>query len=148
MTPTENIISDIRAFNRFYTSVVGLLDKHILESPYSLSEARVLFEINKLHPCTAKQVKDAMHIDEGYLSRIIDKFIKRGLVKKSKSPTDGRVYFLSLTEEGRIAFAELDSASATEVASLLRNLSSDEKEQLAHHLKCVQLTLSKTLQAK
>lgn len=73
-----DIITEIRGFNRFYTSILGLLDQHILDSGYSLTEARVLFEISKTECCTANQLCSILDIDRSYMSRIIRKFEEKG----------------------------------------------------------------------
>ena len=73
-----DIVTEIRGFNRFYTNILGLLDKHILNSGYSLTEARVLFEISKTSRCTANQLCSALDVDRSYMSRMIKKFEKNG----------------------------------------------------------------------
>ncbi|HXL56601.1 MAG TPA: helix-turn-helix domain-containing protein, partial [Chitinophagaceae bacterium] len=100
MTTREKIIGEIRAFNRFYTNIIGVLVNHILNTDYSLTEARILFEIYNNDNCTARTIKNIIKIDEGYLSRIIDKLVKQKLIKKQQSKLDGRVYILILTSFG------------------------------------------------
>ena len=82
MKQDQKLIDRIRSFNRFYTSIIGLLDQHFLDSPFSLTEGRVLYEICNIEECSAKKIRERILIDEGYLSRILDSFVKRGLVKK------------------------------------------------------------------
>ena len=82
MAEKQDPVAEIRSFNRFYTNIIGLLDKHILESPYSLSEVRILFEINNIGPCSAREIKNIINMDEGYLSRIVEKFVRQKILKK------------------------------------------------------------------
>ena len=81
-------ITEIRAFNRFYTGVIGLLDRHILDSGYSLTEARVLLEIGRTKNCTANRLAGALGIDRSYMSRIVVKFEKDGLVTRAANKND------------------------------------------------------------
>ncbi|MEQ8530334.1 MAG: MarR family winged helix-turn-helix transcriptional regulator [Imperialibacter sp.] len=145
MNEGEKAIAAIRDFNRFYTSVIGLLDKHILDSPYSLSEARVMFEISSTGSCTARHIKAAIQMDEGYLSRIVDKLLKQGLLKKTRSDEDGRAFLLSLSPAGQREFARLDKASHDDIASLLEKLSTAEVDLLSTQLQSIKSILTKTL---
>ena len=88
-------VAQMRSFNRFYTNLIGLLNHHIYESPYSLTEVRVLYEINNGDYVTARGIMETISIDEAYLSRIILKFQKEKLLKKEQSKTDKRVYYIS-----------------------------------------------------
>ncbi|MEQ9376029.1 MAG: MarR family winged helix-turn-helix transcriptional regulator [Imperialibacter sp.] len=145
MIEGEKAIAAVRDFNRFYTSVIGLLDKHILDSPYSLSEARVMFEINSTGSCTARHIKATTKMDEGYLSRIIDKLLKQGLLKKTRSDEDGRAFLLSLSPAGQREFARLDKASHDDIALLLKKLSRKEIDLLSTQLQSIKSILAKTL---
>ncbi|WP_339788864.1 MarR family winged helix-turn-helix transcriptional regulator [uncultured Imperialibacter sp.] len=145
MIEGEKAIAAVRDFNRFYTSVIGLLDRHILDSPYSLSEARVMFEISSTGSCTARHIKAATKMDEGYLSRIVDKLLKQGLLKKTKSEEDGRAFLLSLSVAGQREFARLDKASHDNIASLLKKISSAEVDLLSNQLQSIKSILAKTL---
>jgi DNA-binding MarR family transcriptional regulator len=100
MTHNQEMIDKIRSFNRFYTNVIGLLDQHYLESPFSLTEGRILYEICNTEDCSAKKIREQIVIDEGYLSRILDNFVKQGLIKKTRSSTDGRLWVIVPTEKG------------------------------------------------
>lgn len=139
----EEPIAAIRRFNRFYTSIIGLLNKHILDSPYSLAEARVLFEISGMKECTARKLMTVTAMDEGYLSRIIDKFSKAGLVRKIKSPEDRRVSYLSLTASGSEEFKKINRASQQEIRALTQRLNSDEVIALIGHMQQIESILSK-----
>lgn len=125
------LIGRMRSFNRFYTGLIGLLDRHFLESPYSHTEVRVLYEIRHTPDCSAKKIKAAMDIDAGYLSRIIEAFIKRGILRKSSSAQDGRLHIIELTRKGAETFARLDKGSDRSIAEILEKLSEGEREELA-----------------
>jgi DNA-binding MarR family transcriptional regulator len=100
-------VSVIRAFNRFYTRKIGVVDG-IASSPFSLAEARVLYEIAHREQPTATEIRKELGLDAGYMSRILGEFERRKLVTREQSKTDERQKFLSLTSKGRKAFAPLD----------------------------------------
>lgn len=127
---TVDRIARVRRFNRFYTSRIGVLDERLLRSPFSLTEARVIYELARLGTATATQLGGELRLDAGYLSRILRSFRERGLIEKRASPDDGRRILLSLTGAGREAFARLDAASADEVRALLDDLAPGEAERL------------------
>ena len=140
MKHQQEVIDQIRSFNRFYTDIIGLLDQHFLDSPFSLTEGRVLYEIRHTEDCTAKKIREKMTIDEGYLSRILDTFRKRGLITKSLSPEDKRLHMIKLTEKGRKEFASLNDHSDQLISRLIEKLSEEECDELLsiteriHHL--------------
>jgi DNA-binding MarR family transcriptional regulator/GNAT superfamily N-acetyltransferase len=115
-------ISAVRAFNRFYTRKLGVLDQHLLKSPFSLSEARVLYELASRERPAAKQIGIELGLDPGYLSRIIQNFDEKGLITRKPLPSDRRQYRLSLTAKGRQAFAKIDRSSHDEVTAMLAPL--------------------------
>src|SRR5687768_8141415 len=96
----QEFIEKVRSFNWFYTNIIGLLDQHFLNTPFSLTEGRVLYEISHMEECSAKKIRQNIDIDEGYLSRIIDKFLKKGLITKAPSPGDRRLHIILLTKKG------------------------------------------------
>ncbi len=130
MTPTQESIDKIRGFNRFYTNIIGLLEQRFLDRPYSLTEGRVLYEISHMEECTAKRLRENLVIDEGYLSRIIDKFIQQGLVKKTPAPEDRRLHIIVLTEKGRKEFQKLNENSNRSISQLIEKLSKQETAEL------------------
>ena len=115
-------IAAVRAFNRFYTSKLGVLDQHLLKSPFSLSEARVLYELANRDSPAAKQIGIELRLDPGYLSRILQKFDEDGLITRKPLARDRRQYRLDLTARGRQAFAKLDRSSHDDVADMLAAL--------------------------
>ena len=119
---SDEQIAAVRAFNRFYTRKLGVLDQQLLKSPFSLSEARVLYELAHCDDLAAKEIGIELGLDPGYLSRIIQNFDDRGLIARKPLPSDRRQYRLSLTAKGRAAFARLDRSSHDDVADMLAAL--------------------------
>lgn len=128
---------EIRKFNRFYTNIIGLVNKTILESPYSLAEVRVLLEIDRAGQCTAADLVRLLRIDAGYLSRMLARFVKTGLVSRTPSSADGRVQVLTLTDKGRETFRQLSDASTRQIVEILGNLSGSEQEKLVGHMAAI-----------
>jgi DNA-binding MarR family transcriptional regulator/GNAT superfamily N-acetyltransferase len=128
--PSEGQIAAFRAFTRFYTRKLGVLDQHLLKSPFSLSEARVLYELAHGEDLSAKDIGGALGLDPGYLSRIIQSFDEDGLISRKPLEQDRRQYRLSLTAKGRQAFARLDRSSHEDVAAMLGALSPDDRQRL------------------
>jgi len=115
-------IEEFRSFNRFYTSVIGLLDKHILDSDYTLAEGRIMYELYHGKNQTASDLIHTLSIDKGYLSRVLRQFEKRKFISRQRSPEDTRVVFLNLTSEGKKEFQLLDKASNDQVKSILKEI--------------------------
>jgi DNA-binding MarR family transcriptional regulator len=118
-TPTGPHINAVRSFNRFYTRRIGVLRDGLLKSRFSLTEVRVLYELAHREQPTATDLCRDLGLDPGYLSRILSKLEKRGLVSKSASQSDGRQSLLALTARGRKTFATLDARQSAEVAAML-----------------------------
>src|SRR5512141_1982507 len=135
MNPT---VSAVRAFNRFYTRQIGVLREGLLKSPFSLAEARVLYEIAHRQQPSATELCEELGLDPGYLSRILRGMEKRGLVSKSPSRRDGRQSLLGLTARGRKTFATLDERQNQEVAALLQTLSPAQRAQLAEAMRSIE----------
>jgi DNA-binding MarR family transcriptional regulator/GNAT superfamily N-acetyltransferase len=119
---SDDQISAVRAFNRFYTRKLGVLDQQLLKSPFSLSEARVLYELAHRDNLAAKEIGIELGLDPGYLSRLIQNFDEKGLITRKPLASDRRQYLLSLTAKGRQAFAKLDRSSHDDVAAMLAAL--------------------------
>lgn len=130
MSQDQERIDKIRSFNRFYTNITGLLDRHFLDTPYSLTEGRILYEISHTELCTAKKIRANIDIDEGYLSRIIDKFINQGVVRKTPAREDRRLHIIMLTEKGKREFSMLNDNSNKMIAQLIETLSGEERAEL------------------
>ena len=140
MTGNQEIAS-IRRFNRFYTNHLGLLDRY-LRSEFSLPEVRVLYEIETETKCMAKKLSERLCIDAGYLSRILKRLEKRGLVEKKTSPEDGRSRFLHLTQRGKKALAELNRHSDTQIGALIEPLSEVERSGLVRNMSAIEGALA------
>src|SRR5271165_4507489 len=123
-------IAGLRRFNRFYTQKIGALEEGLLSSPFSLTEARVLYEMALAGQPTAAQLGKRLGLDRGYLSRILNGFERRGLIGRTPSATDRRLSRLALTPQGRTAFAELDGRSQAAIGTLLRSLSETQQTRL------------------
>ena len=120
----------LRRFNRFYTKRIGVLEDGLLQSPYSLSEARILYELAHRALPTAAAIARDLGLDQGYLSRILARFERDGLIVRTASARDARQSHLSLTASGRAAFAPLDQAADTAVQAMLARLSGAGQLQL------------------
>ena len=129
-TAFDRRIADLRRFNRFYTQKIGVLAEGLLKSPFSLSEARVLYELAREEPLTATRLGRQLGLDPGYLSRILRSFERRGLIRRTPSQSDRRLGLLSLTAQGRAAFAMLDARSHDQIGAMLHDLSEDEQIRL------------------
>src|ERR1700738_4715863 len=127
---SDEQISGVRAFNRFYTRKLGGLDQQLLKSPFSLSEARVLYELAHRDDVSAKEIGTELGLDAGYLSRIVQNFDEKGLITRKPLASDRRQYLLSLTAKGRQAFAKLDRSSHDEVAAMLAALPRGDGQRL------------------
>src|SRR5262245_30324179 len=143
MRSAQELIDKIRSFNRFYTNIIGLLDRQFLDTPYSLTEGRVIYEIADTELCTAKKIRANIDIDEGYLSRIIDKFIKQGVVRKTPAPADRRLHILELTEKGKREFAKLNDNSNEMITQMIEKLSEAERAELVETMDRIYKLLGK-----
>jgi DNA-binding MarR family transcriptional regulator/N-acetylglutamate synthase-like GNAT family acetyltransferase len=137
-------IDTVRRFNRFYTRKIGVLQEAWLGGPFSLTEARVLYELAHRDKPTAALVCSNLELDPGYLSRMLGAFQKRGLVKKTPSEKDGRQSLLTLTDKGRQQFAPLEARTAKQVGDMLGELSEQQQRQLTGAMH----TIEKLLGAK
>lgn len=128
-TTLEDRIATVRHFDRFFTRQIGALREGLLHSPYSLTEARILFELAQQEQ-TATELGRTLGLDAGYLSRIVSRFEQQGLVARHLVDTDGRQRTLSLTTTGQAAFAILDQRSREEVAEMLARLDETDQQRL------------------
>ncbi len=134
-------VAAVRRFNRFYTKQIGILREGYLESPFSLTAVRVLYELAHLEKTTASELCKELGLDAGYLSRILRGFRKRGLIDKTPSKTDGRQTILSLTERGQSAFAALNARSHNEIAAMLGALSTPDQDRLVKAMDAIESLL-------
>jgi len=137
----DDHITAVRAFNRFYTRKLGVLDQHLGQSPFSLSEARVLYELAHRDDLAAKEIGIELGLDPGYLSRIVQSFDEKGLITRRPLPADRRQYQLSLTAKGRQTFAKLNLSSQNEVAAMLARLSVSDATRLTQAMATIEAVL-------
>jgi DNA-binding MarR family transcriptional regulator/N-acetylglutamate synthase-like GNAT family acetyltransferase len=123
-------VQAVRSFNRFYTKQIGVLRQGWLGSPFTLAEARLLYELAHHHDPTATDVGKELGLDAGYLSRMLRSLDQRGFVRRTRSDADGRRAHLSLTRSGRTAFARLNRQTEADVASTLATLSAHDQQRL------------------
>src|SRR3984893_751805 len=125
----ESQIAAVRGFSRFYTSKLGIIEPKLLDSPWTLQEARIIYEIARHPGLTATDLARALALDAGFLSRTLQTLQQREIVARKASKADRRASEIALTAKGRAAFAELDNRSRPQVAALLGKL--DEGERAA-----------------
>lgn len=142
-TNLEDRVNAIRHFNRFLTRRIGVLREGLLHTPYSLTEARILFELGHRDKLTAADIGRELGLDAGYLSRILTGLEQQGLVEKSRSESDGRQRLLSLTAAGQNASTLLDQRSREEVAEMLSELAEDDQQRLLKAMQTIESILDK-----
>jgi DNA-binding MarR family transcriptional regulator/ribosomal protein S18 acetylase RimI-like enzyme len=138
---SDDLIAAVRAFNRFYTRRLGVLEQQLLDSPFSLTEARVLYELAHRDNLSAKAIGTELGLDAGYLSRIVQNFQDKGLVTRKASAADRRQYDLSLTAKGRQAFGRLNRSSQDDVAAMLGQLPPGSGERLVEAMATIERLL-------
>ena len=138
-------VGAIRAFNRFYTRKIGVVDG-MASSPFALAEARVLYELAHREQATATDIRKELGLDAGYMSRILREFERRKLIRREQCKTDERQKLLSLTAKGRRAFTPLDARSNRDVAAMLEGLSPTERKQLVDAVQAVRRLLGDRVQ--
>jgi DNA-binding MarR family transcriptional regulator/GNAT superfamily N-acetyltransferase len=141
-------IAAVRRFNRFYTQHLGVLRDGYLDSPFSLTQARVLYEIRERGSATATEVGRDLGLDAGYLSRLVAQFEKSGLIRKERSPSDGRQSFLSITAMGRKAMDLLEQRTVRQVGDVLQRLSDPEQDRLVCAMRAVERMIAPEAPAK
>ena len=139
----ENRIDAIRQFNRSFTRQIGVLREGLLHSPYSITEARILFELAHQNDTTASNLGRDLGLDAGYLSRILTRFEQQGLIEKIRSEQDGRQILLRLSDEGKEAFSVLDRRSRDEIADMLNDLSEEDQQCLLNAMGTIENILDK-----
>lgn len=142
-------VTAVRQFNRFYTRVMGLLDQELLRSRFSLTEARIVFELGQRDITEVGDLRESLGVDAGQLSRTLARFGAAGLVERSRSETDGRKLLAALTDAGREAFADLDARSDQQAEQLLVDLPDGDRRRLVADLDSVRhlLTAAETPKA-
>src|SRR5512134_1865360 len=134
-------VEALRRFNRFYTRRIGVLQEGLLDSPFSLAEARVLWELAHRRAPTAAEIAQHLGLDAGYLSRMLRGFEGKRLIRRRTSPADARRNVLSLTPQGRRAFATLDARSRRQVAGMLRALAPARQRRVLEAMQTIEASL-------
>jgi DNA-binding MarR family transcriptional regulator/GNAT superfamily N-acetyltransferase len=145
--PSERDTIDARArivrhFNRFYTRQIGVLHEHLLDSEFSLTEVRILYELAHRAGVTAADLARELGLDPGYISRVISAFERRGLVEKRRSADDARISNLVLTDAGREVFTPLEAAAQAEVVQMLRALAVTDQQRLTEAMQTIERLLA------
>ncbi len=140
----SNEIAVFRRFNRMYTRFIGTLNEGLLNSPFSLAEARVLYELATRDAPKAREIAEELGVDAGYLSRLLGKFERDGLLKKKQSGQDGRYADLTLTSRGRLAFKKLNGLSDEQAQTVLGGLPPSARIQLIDCMQTMEGILTKT----
>jgi DNA-binding MarR family transcriptional regulator/GNAT superfamily N-acetyltransferase len=135
-------VDAVRAFNRFYTRQIGVLGAHYLDTDFSLTDLRVLYELAHHDAATATAIGDELGLDAGYLSRILRRFETRGYLARTTSPADARQSLLRLTRKGRAAFAPVDARARVLVEELLGRLSDIEQRGIVGAMATITETLA------
>ncbi|WP_039777472.1 MarR family winged helix-turn-helix transcriptional regulator, partial [Nocardia cerradoensis] len=134
-------VGAVRAFNRRYTRLIGVLEEHLLDSDFSLTEARILFELAHSGPLGVRTLRTELGLDPGYLSRILARFESAGLVRRQRSDSDARLQLVQLTEAGRVAADDLDRRSAHDIAALLAGHSPADRRRLRTAMRTIEQLL-------
>ena len=141
---TTEAIADVRAFNRFYTNLIGVLDEGLVDSPFSVTEARVLYELAHGEPTEVAELRRLLDVDSGYLSRILARFEESGLVHKQPSTTDARKRVIALTPRGRKEFAQLNDNTVDQISGLLTDLPEADVRRLTGAMATIRQILEHT----
>jgi DNA-binding MarR family transcriptional regulator/GNAT superfamily N-acetyltransferase len=137
-----DVVTAVRSFSRTYTRWIGVLDEGLLDTPYSLTESRLLFELNQSEATEVARLRAAVGIDGGYMSRLLARFTADGLVTRARSEVDARRQVVRLTEQGRAAAALLDQRSTEQLEGLLSTYDADQQRRLTAALKTVEEILA------
>ena len=139
----QKYIEEFRSFNRLYTIIIGVLDKYFLESHLTLQEGRILFELYYKENIKASDLVSSLHMDKGYLSRILKQLERKKLIIKINSGNDKRSFFIKLTQPGKKEFENLNKATDKQVTEILNQLSTEECEQLINNIQSMKIILNK-----
>jgi DNA-binding MarR family transcriptional regulator/GNAT superfamily N-acetyltransferase len=137
-TATPERVAAVRSFNRFYTKVIGLLGEGLLDTPHTLTEARVIFELAQRDATEVAELRQTLGVDAGYLSRVLGRLEADGLLTRQRSETDARRQLARLTTKGRRAFRTLDKRSAAEIGGALDRLTVEEQQRLVTAMTTIQ----------
>lgn len=134
---SDELVPTVRRFNRFYTGILGLLDEGLLDTPYSLTEARVIYELAQQETMEVVALRQAIGLDAGYLSRMLSRLTEQGLVERQRSESDARRQVVSLTTQGRKTFETLDARSVEQIIRFLAPLDAQQQRQLSSAMSAI-----------
>lgn len=137
----DDSVATVRSFNRFYTNVIGVLHEGLVRSPYSLTEARVIFELAQRDTAEVLALRRSLDLDAGYLSRMLTRFEADGLITRERSAADARRQIIRLTRQGRAAYSMLDEGSDDEVRALLADHSEEQRRRLVAAMDTIRAVL-------
>lgn len=143
-TTLEVTTSKVREFNRFYTQRIGILQDNFLDSPFSLTKVRILYELAHNDKLSVSSISKELGLNIGYLSRIISEFVKKGLVYKNRSKDDGRISYLELTERGRNVYEPLEKISQESILTLLKDIPQTSQKDLLAAMGEIKSIISKS----
>jgi len=141
--PNLSIISGIRKFNRFYLNYQSLFNQHVYDDSLSLTEIRMLYEINKINTCTARVLQEELKLDKGYVSRVLKSFENKNIIYKEKCENDSRVFFLHLTSEGKDIYQSLENKANQQVVKLFEDISLRDQQKLLESMVTIENILTK-----
>jgi DNA-binding MarR family transcriptional regulator/GNAT superfamily N-acetyltransferase len=144
-TEQAHRVAAVRAFNRFYTRQLGFLQQHYLDSPYTLTEGRIIYEIANRPETGVAELRRYLDLDAGYLSRVLDRFEKRGLIARERSSADRRRQLVRLTGKGRAAFQTLDRRTRKDLAALLGERTEEQQRRLIEAMGGIRTILGEPL---
>jgi DNA-binding MarR family transcriptional regulator/GNAT superfamily N-acetyltransferase len=134
---TPDRVAKVRAFNRLYTGVIGVLDEGLVGSAYSLTEARVLYELAQEGVTEVTELRRRLDLDAGYASRLLGKLERRGLLTRQRSADDARRQVITLTETGRAEQGAVEEATVTQIGALLERLSEHDQHRLLSSMRVI-----------
>ena len=138
-----DFVERIRKFNRFYANVLGKIDQEIYNKPFSLTEARIITEMNLQNGCTATEVREKLGVDRGYMSRIIQKFEEENIIFKRQAADDKRQYLLYLTENGKKIYNDLVENANREVGKMIQDISGRDLSKLVKSMELIESIFTK-----
>jgi DNA-binding MarR family transcriptional regulator/GNAT superfamily N-acetyltransferase len=144
-TEQDHRVAAIRAVNRFYTRQLGFLQQHYLDSPYTLTEGRIIYELAGRPETEVAELRRYLDLDAGYLSRVLDRFEQQGLIGRKRSSTDRRRQLVRLSGKGRAAFRSLDRRTRSDLAELLGNRTEEQQRRLVEAMVGIRTILGEPL---
>ncbi|WP_164215235.1 MarR family winged helix-turn-helix transcriptional regulator [Virgibacillus sp. YIM 98842] len=142
-TGSSNHVEKIKKFNRFYTNMIGIYTQYTDGSPYSMSEAMIMFEIDQMDKCTATHLSEYFSFDKGYVSRIINKLIKEKVIERVSADFDRRIKYLHITERGKKELKILADRASENVRRMIEDIDNTEMETLIQSMEKIEEILSK-----